>query len=673
VAINIPIITSFSDSGLAAANKKLSMFGKQFPGIGLAIAGVTAAVGALGVAAFSAVQKASDLNEAVSKAGVIFGQSSKQVEEFARTANRSLGLANTTALNAASTFATFGKAAGLAGRDLVEFSTDFVTLASDLASFNNTSVDQAINAIGAALRGESEPLRAYGVLLNDATLKAEALEMGIYSGSGALGQQAKILAAQRVILKQTGDAQGDFSRTSGGLANQQKILSATLENVQTNLGTALLPLFTKVVRFFNEKVTPAIEQVADAFGEQGLVFGIQVALNKMGEAGPIIVRVFKGIASAIANTVNVVYKLVKALQAVYYFSIGQFTKGIDATKAAFDNLIDVDKLNKNFDSFIAGISTVGERTNTAADYVDRMAERTAMLGRGAKDTAGELAGMGDGAGKASKKVNELYDTIRDKLTDALDDAKKQLQSAQDDFTDFGNSVAEGIKTAFSFSDAKDAGEETGGGFLAGLGEQVEGVKQYATNVDLLLQRGLSQQALQEVLNAGAEAGASIAAELVAGGQEAITGPGGVNALVATVQQVADKLGLDSASRFYQAGVDQGKALVAGLESVLAKYEKILANPNLSTKRLTNLLDKAQTDIAFTQITAGQAVAAPAPTKASIANVNQAKANKGGTNNYTVNVQGGLATSAEIGRVVTNAQKAFARQNGPLDIPVVGFR
>ena len=204
-------------------------------------------------------------------------------------------------------------------------------------------------------------------------------------------------------------------------------------------------------------------------------------------------------------------------------------------------------------------------------------------------------------------------------------------------------------------------------------DQVEGIKQYATNVDLLLQRGLSQQALTSVLEAGAEAGSAIAKELVEGGQEAITGPGGVNELVATVQQVADKLGLDSASRFYQAGVDQGTALVAGLESVLAKYEKILANPKLTTKRLETLLDKAQTDIAFTQITAGQTVAAPAPTKASIANVNKAKTTKGGTTNYTVNVTGGLATSAEIGRVTTNGLKAFARQNGPLDIPVVGFR
>jgi uncharacterized protein YukE len=293
------------------------------------------------------------------------------------------------------------------------------------------------------------------------------------------------------------------------------------------------------------------------------------------------------------------------------------------------------------------------------------------------DAAGEfnrkLREQQEETGGASKAINELYDVINDKLADALDEAKDQLDDAQDAFTDFGQSVADGIKAGFSFSDAKEAGVETGGGFLAGLRDQVAGVKEYATNVDLLLQRGLSQQALSEVLNAGAEAGAAIAAELVAGGQEAITGPNGVNALVSTVQEVADKLGLDSASRFYQAGVDQGTALVAGLESVLAKYEKILKNPNLTTKRLENLLEQAQTDISFTKITAGQTIATPAPTKTEAQSVAEARAARGGTTNYTVNVQGGLATAAEIGKVTNDGLRAFARQNGPLDLPIAGFR
>jgi ElaB/YqjD/DUF883 family membrane-anchored ribosome-binding protein len=392
----------------------------------------------------------------------------------------------------------------------------------------------------------------------------------------------------------------------------------------------------------------------------------------MGEAGPIIGNFFKSFSVAVANTVNVIYKLVKALQAVFYFATGQFGKGIEATKAAFDNLIDVDKLKGQFDGFINGISQVDAKLANNAYFAELATLNTEKLGKGAAAAAPEVEKVGDAAGGAAKKVSELYDVIKDKLKTALDEAKDQLKDAQDAFTDFGKTVSDGIKQGFSFSDAKEAGVETGAGFLDGLRDQVAGVKQYAANVDLLLQRGLSQQALSEVLNAGAEAGAAIAAELVAGGQEAITGPNGVNALVSTVQGVADKLGLDSAGRFYQAGVDQGQALVAGLESVLAKYEKILKNPNLSTKRLNALLQQAQTDIAFTQITAGQTIAAPAPTAASAASMAEHQASRNG-NTYVVNVNGGMATAAEIGRVTNDGLRAFARQNGPLELPIAGFR
>ena len=107
-----------------------------------------------------------------------------KVEDGIRDLVRSRGLGDVykiqqQALDAAATFATFGGAAGLAGDDLVNFSTGFVGLASDMASFNNTTPEQAIQAIGAALRGEAEPMRQYGVLLDDATLRQKALELGL--------------------------------------------------------------------------------------------------------------------------------------------------------------------------------------------------------------------------------------------------------------------------------------------------------------------------------------------------------------------------------------------------------------------------------------------------------------------------------------------------------------
>jgi len=253
VAINLPIITEFNGKGIdraVAEFKKLETTGEKAGFVmKKAFLPAVAALGALTAAAIPAVKAASDLNETVQKTEVIFGAASKEVLKFSDTTAKSMGISKTAALGAASTFGVFGKAAGLTGTSLANFSTDFTKLAADLASFSNTTPEQAITAIGAALRGESEPIRQYGVLLNDATLKQEALALGIYDGTGALTAQQKVLAAQAAIFKQTTDAQGDFERTSGGLANQQRILAASIQDLQAAIGKALLPIIQAVLPY----------------------------------------------------------------------------------------------------------------------------------------------------------------------------------------------------------------------------------------------------------------------------------------------------------------------------------------------------------------------------------------------------------------------------------------
>jgi hypothetical protein len=265
----------------------------------LAFAAAAAAAGAMAVKiGVDAVKAASDLGETVSKVNVLFGETAKDIEKFADGAASSLGQTKQQALDAAATFATFGKSAGLSGKDLANFSTDFVKLSSDLASFNNTSPEQAINAIGSALRGEAEPLRQYGVLLDDASLRQAALEMGIISTTkNALTPQQKVLAAQALIYQQTSAAQGDFERTSDGLANKTRILTAQLENAKTTIGQALLPIVLELANLFSEKVIPIVQQVADAFGEKS--DGIGGTLKSLADSIKSFVQpIFEGFKSA---------------------------------------------------------------------------------------------------------------------------------------------------------------------------------------------------------------------------------------------------------------------------------------------------------------------------------------------------------------------------------------
>lgn len=234
--------------------------------VGFVAASAAAVAG--GAVLTKSINAASDFQEAQTAVEAVFGNASQTVNKFAADAATAFGLSKNAALDGAKTFGIFGNSAGLAGEQNAKFSTDLLALAADLASFNNTTVDEAITALGAGLRGESEPLRRFGVLLDDATLRQEAFAQGIISStSQALTPQQRVLAANAVIFKQTATQQGDFAKTSGGLANQQRILKASLENVAISLGTIFLPLAVKFVGFLNTTMIPILERVVEWVGK----------------------------------------------------------------------------------------------------------------------------------------------------------------------------------------------------------------------------------------------------------------------------------------------------------------------------------------------------------------------------------------------------------------------
>lgn len=216
----------------------------------------------------------SELEDSSAAAGVVFGDSMGKIIDQSKTAGATLGMSSQQVINAANTFGTYGKAAGLSGGGLADFSTKLTGLAGDMASFKGTSTEQAIEAVGAALRGETEPIRAYGVMLDDASLKDEALRQGlIKTTKDALTPQQKIMASQALIFKQTSDAQGDFARTSKSTANVAKTLASEQENLSAKTGSLLAPAFTAVrlkaldgvrgVSSFLDKVIEAKETAAN--------------------------------------------------------------------------------------------------------------------------------------------------------------------------------------------------------------------------------------------------------------------------------------------------------------------------------------------------------------------------------------------------------------------------
>lgn len=217
----------------------------------------------------STVQSASDLREATTLTGQVFKEEGQSVLDWAKNSDTAFGQSERAALQASSTYASLFQAFGVGIQTMEgglpgakDMSLTLTQLASDLASFRNTSVDEALTAIQSGISGEMEPLRRYGVVLSDVRLKQKAFEMGLISSTkDALTPATKAQATYALIMQDTTLAQGDFARTSGDLANMQRSLGAQWENLKAKMGNALLPVVKELVSWLSNSLLPAIERL----------------------------------------------------------------------------------------------------------------------------------------------------------------------------------------------------------------------------------------------------------------------------------------------------------------------------------------------------------------------------------------------------------------------------
>jgi len=237
--------TSMADK-FASIGKSMESVGKKMTaGLTLPIVGAGA----------MAVKFASDLAESTSKAEVVFGNQADAVKKFASNAASAMGMSSQQALEAAGTYGNLFRSMGIGTEQSSKMSTTMVKLASDLASFNNASPEEALLALKSGLTGETEPLKRFGINLNEARLKAEAMALGLSDGKGALDANAKAQAAYSLIMKDSVLAQGDFERTSGGLANQMRIIKAKLTDTGAQIAKAFLPIIQKAAQFISDLVS----------------------------------------------------------------------------------------------------------------------------------------------------------------------------------------------------------------------------------------------------------------------------------------------------------------------------------------------------------------------------------------------------------------------------------
>ncbi|MGF7050418.1 phage-related protein [Paenibacillus sp. DS2015] len=265
------------------SGKATGMVGNSFKKLGGIIAAAFAVSAMVGFGK-SAINLASDLQEVQNVVDVTFGYMANDINNWSQTTLDAFGLSELSAKKYSSTIGAMMKSSGISGVAMEGMSKKLTELSADMASFYNLSNDFAFEKIRAGISGETEPLKQLGINMSVANMEAYALAQGITTSYQKMDQAGQTMLRYNYLLSVTGDAQGDFARTSNSWANQVKLMGEQWSIFKGTMGAGFINILTPIVRGINFLIKKL--QIAAAYFKAftELIFGAQAPSSSTGAA-----------------------------------------------------------------------------------------------------------------------------------------------------------------------------------------------------------------------------------------------------------------------------------------------------------------------------------------------------------------------------------------------------
>lgn len=372
------------------------------------------ALGGLTALGKGAADYAAEAEQSYGAVESIFGEHSAKINNLSKTAADSVGLSGREYREQASYMGAMLKNLGTPMEELGGKSADLVAMGADLAATFGGPTSDAVSALGAVLRGETDPIERYGISIKQADIKAKMAEMGLDGLTGEAEKQARSQATLALLTEQSASAQGQFARETDTAAHKTQVAKAKLDDAKETIGTALLPVMALVTEAFakvSEQVgkhpklfltlAGAVGTVAAAIVGISTVASAVTALGGMAKIAAVAGKAMTGLKAAMAVLMGPVGLIVAGIAAVVAGLVLFFTKTETGRKiwASF-----TEALGKGWDwvveKFKAGIEWV--KTNFGPTF------------EAIKEKA---IGIWDGV---TEKVSAVFGKIKEIVSGALD-------------------------------------------------------------------------------------------------------------------------------------------------------------------------------------------------------------------------------------------------------------
>lgn len=311
------------------------------------------------------------------------------------------------------------------------------------------------------------------------------------------------------------------------------------------------------------------------------------------------------IVTAIKILLPIVSKLIQAFAAFAGFIIrnvaGPVTQALGWIADAVGGLLSSlgwipgigDDLKAAGDAIQQFASDLPAKVGQAADAVASEGRRlgSSLADGTAAGIAASTAGGGSG-GKVGQAVKDLAKVATDAATKALEPFKERVTQ----FFDVKQQVADSIRDVAKLSaDTSSIVGPSATGIIGGLQAKLAQIKTFGKQLKDLRALGLGDAALQQIVQAGPEAGGQLAAALLAEGRSAIKT---VNTLQSQISSQANAIGTTAA----ESATGLSAAGARGLQQTNVKFDKgsVVVNVGAGTSAADRAAINAAVQDAVTQ-------------------------------------------------------------------------
>lgn len=328
----------------SSLGSKIGKFGKA-AGVA-AVAGLAVAGAAAVKFGADSVKAASDAQQSLGATETVFGRFSKTVVRTSNDAATKYGLSANVYRENANLLGSLFKNQGVSLDQLGGKTEKMIGTAADLAATFGGTTSDAVQALGAAFKGEYDMLERYGISIKQSDVNARLAANGQDQLTGAALKAAEQQAKSALIAEQAAQANGAFARESNTLAHQQQVLGAQFDNIKAKIGTALLPILTTLLEFVNTSVLPNFGKVREVLAQVAAAFAPVVAFvkrtfaafNGSEEAGTKMQQLRATVAEVWAAVQSIFDSAVSIIQSLWK-SFGSTI--VRYAKSTFDNMISI--------------------------------------------------------------------------------------------------------------------------------------------------------------------------------------------------------------------------------------------------------------------------------------------------------------------------------------------